>query len=104
MMALAAIDRLYNVADDLPVPRLVALLAHAAGLITVDSGPAHVAAAVGCPLVVLFGKASVSLYRPWGTGADVRVLEGQVGGEADMRGIGVRAVVSAWDQLKLRSR
>jgi heptosyltransferase-2/heptosyltransferase-3 len=102
IMAQAAIAGIYNLADDLTVPRLVALLAHAQGLITVDSGPAHVAAAVGCPLVVLFGKASVSLYRPWGTGAEVRVLEGQVGGEASMLGIGVREVLAAWDELKLR--
>jgi hypothetical protein len=37
--ALADIAGLYNAADDLPIPRLVALLARAAGLITVDSGP-----------------------------------------------------------------
>jgi heptosyltransferase-2/heptosyltransferase-3 len=104
IIALAGIDRIHNLADDLPVPRLVALLAQAEGLITVDSGPAHAAAAVGCPLVVLFGKASISLYRPWGTaGADVKVLAGQVAGEADILGIEVRDVVAAWDALKLRS-
>jgi heptosyltransferase-2/heptosyltransferase-3 len=102
--ALAGVDRLHNAADDLPVPRLVALLAHAAGLITVDSGPAHVAAAVGCPQVVLFGKASTSLYRPWGTaGADVKVLTGQVDGEANMLGIETGDVTAAWDSLALRT-
>jgi heptosyltransferase-2/heptosyltransferase-3 len=104
IIALAGIDRIYNLADDLPVPRLVALLAHVQGLITVDSGPAHAAAAVGCPLVVLFGKASVALYRPWGkAGADVKVLEGRVGGEPDMLGIEVRDVAAAWDGLTLRA-
>ncbi|MDB6083961.1 MAG: rfaQ [Gammaproteobacteria bacterium] len=103
--ALADIDRLHNAADDLPITRLVALLARAQGLITVDSGPAHAAAAVGCPQVVLFGKASTSLYRPWGMdGADVKVLTGQVGGEADMRGIESGDVTAAWDTLKLRMR
>ena len=102
--AMAGVDRLYNAADDLPVPRLVALLAHAAGLITVDSGPAHVAAAVGCPQVVLFGKASTSLYRPWGAaGADVKVLTGRVGGEANMLGIETGDVTAAWDSLALRT-
>jgi heptosyltransferase-2/heptosyltransferase-3 len=104
LIALAGIDRIHNLADDLPVPRLVALLAHVQGLITVDSGPAHAAAAVGCPLVVLFGKASVSLYRPWGTaGAEVKVLTGQFGGEANMLGIDVRDVTAAWDALELRN-
>jgi len=103
VMALANIARLYNAADDLPIPRLVALLARAAGLITVDSGPAHAAAAVGCPLVVLFGKALPSLYRPWGTaGADVKVLCGHVAGEPDMLGIEARSVIAAWSELKLR--
>jgi heptosyltransferase-2/heptosyltransferase-3 len=102
--ALAGIDRLYNLADDLPVPRLVALLARAAALISVDSGPAHAAAAVGCPQVVLFGKASTSLYRPWGrAGSDVKVLTGRVGGEASMLGIETAEVIAAWDGLRLRS-
>jgi ADP-heptose:LPS heptosyltransferase len=101
--ALANIARLYNAADDLPIARLVALLARAAGLITVDSGPAHAAAAVGCPLVVLFGKALPSLYRPWGTaGADVKVLCGEVAGQPDMLGIEARSVAEAWSGLKLR--
>jgi heptosyltransferase-2/heptosyltransferase-3 len=103
--ALANIARLYNAADDLPIPRLVALLARAAGLITVDSGPAHAAAAVGCPLVVLFGKALPSLYRPWGTaGADVKVLCGRLAGEPDMLGIELPSVIAAWSSLKLRDR
>lgn len=103
--ALAGIDRLCNAADDLPITRLVALLACAQGLITVDSGPAHAAAAVGCPQVVLFGKASTSLYRPWGmAGAEVKVLTGQVGGEASMLGIGTSEVIAAWDTLKLRTK
>jgi len=103
--ALANIARLYNAADDLPIPRLVALLARADGLITVDSGPAHAAAAVGCPLVVLFGKALPSLYRPRGTaGADVKLLCGQVGGEPDMLGIESRSVIAAWSSLRLREQ
>ena len=104
IMACAGVDGLYNAADDLPMPRLVALLAHAQGLVTVDSGPAHAGAAVGCPQVVLFGKASTSLYRPWGTaGADVKVLTGQVNGEANMLGIDARDVMAAWDALELRA-
>jgi heptosyltransferase-2/heptosyltransferase-3 len=103
--ALANIAGLFNVADDLPIPRLVALLARGAGLITVDSGPAHAAAAVGCPLVVLFGKALPSLYRPRGiAGADVRVLCGQIAGEPDMLGIEPRSVIEAWSSLRLRAR
>jgi len=100
----AGAQRLYNVADDLPVPRLIALLERGDGLITVDSGPAHAAAAVGCPQVVLFGKALPSLYRPWGSaGADVKVLCGQIDGTPDMLGIAVESVIDAWSGLRLRT-
>ena len=102
--ALAGISGLHNVADDLPIPRLVSLLDHARGLVTVDSGPAHAAAAVGCPQVVLFGRALPSLYRPWGAaGADVRLLTGIVAGEPSMLGIDAGSVIAAWSALKLRN-
>ncbi len=104
ILALAGIDRVCNAAGDLPIPRLVALLAQVRGLISVDSGPAHAAAAVGCPQVVLFGKASTSLYRPWGAaGAPVTVLTGHQRGEPSMLGIGVRDAIAAWDALDLRT-
>ena len=103
LISLAGIGGLHNVADDLPVPRLVALLDRAEGLVTVDSGPAHAAAAVGCPQVVLFGKALPSLYRPWGVaGADVQLLTGQVNGEPSMLGIETSSVIAAWSKLNLR--
>jgi len=63
-----------------------------------------VAAAVAVPQVVLFGKASTSLYRPWGAaGADVRVLTGQVDGEPSMLGIQVEAVTAAWIPWRCRT-
>ncbi|HXI48141.1 MAG TPA: glycosyltransferase family 9 protein [Steroidobacteraceae bacterium] len=103
LATLADIRGLHNVADDLPIPRLLALLERADGLLTVDSGPAHAAAAVGCPQVVLFGKALPSLYRPWGAaGADVQLLRGEIAGEATMLGIEAGKVIDAWSRLKLR--
>jgi heptosyltransferase-2/heptosyltransferase-3 len=103
LASLADIRGLHNVADDLPIPRLLALLERADGLLTVDSGPAHAAAAVGCPQVVLFGKALPSLYRPWGAaGADVQLLRGEIAGEATMLGIEAGKVIDAWSRLELR--
>jgi heptosyltransferase-2/heptosyltransferase-3 len=100
--ALAGVGRLFNAADDLPVPRLIALLERGVGLITVDSGPAHAAAAVGCPQVTLFGKALPSLYRPWGSaGAGVEVLRGEIEGQPSMLGIDTQAVIAAWRRLRL---
>jgi ADP-heptose:LPS heptosyltransferase len=103
LASLADIHGLHNVADDLPIPRLLALLDRADGLLTVDSGPAHAAAAVGCPQVVLFGKALPSLYRPWGTaGAEVQLLRAEVAGEPTMLGVDAASVIDAWSRLKLR--
>jgi ADP-heptose:LPS heptosyltransferase len=103
LASMTDIPGLHNVADDLPIPRLVALLERADGLLTVDSGPAHAAAAVGCPQVVLFGKALTSLYRPWGVaGADVQLLRAEVAGEPTMLGIEAAGVIDAWSRLKLR--
>ena len=102
--AQANITGLHNAADDLPIPHLIAMLERAVGLITVDSGPAHAAAAVGCPQVVLFGRAPPWLYRPWGTaGAQVQVLRGEIDGEPNMLGIETRSVIAAWTNLKLRA-
>jgi ADP-heptose:LPS heptosyltransferase len=104
LIAAARIPDVCNAADDLPIPRLVALLSRAAGLVTVDSGPAHAAAAVGCPMVVLFGRASPTLYRPLGTaGAQVQVLTGRIDGEPSMLGIAATEVIEAWSALRLRS-
>ena len=43
------------------------LLAGAAFFIGNDSGPAHIAAAFGRPVVVLFGSSNIDNWRPWRT-------------------------------------
>lgn len=96
IMREAAVGDVYNIAHELPIPRLLALAERAAGLVSVDSGPAHAAAAVGCPVVVLFGKADVALYSPRGPGAIVRCLSGSVDGEASIMGISPEQVLAAW--------
>ena len=103
IIRLTGVADVHNVADDLPVPRLLALLQHAESLLSVDSGPAHAAAAVGCPVADLFGRASVDEYRPWSaTGSDVKCLTGSLDGQQDIRGIHADTVLNAW--LNLRTR
>jgi heptosyltransferase I len=50
---------------------LPALLSRAALLITNDSGPMHIAAAVGTPLVAMFGPTSAVRTGPYGMGHSV---------------------------------
>jgi len=48
----------------LPLRRLFALCVAAHSMISVDTGPAHAAAAVGLPLVVLFGASPARVWKP----------------------------------------
>jgi ADP-heptose:LPS heptosyltransferase len=96
VLQLAGIDNAYNIAHDLPLPRLMALAERAYGMISVDTGPAHLAAAVGCSVVVLFGKANPEVYAPRGPNARVTCLTGVHDGEQSMLGITPEQVLSAW--------
>lgn len=51
--------------SSLRIGELTALIADSGLFIGNDSGPAHIAAAVQTPLVVLFGPASAVRWRPW---------------------------------------
>ena len=56
---------------------LTSLLSGATLFVGNDSGPAHVAAALGVPCVVLFGSSDSAAWRPWKTAS--RVVETQWG-------------------------
>ena len=63
-----------NLAGRTGPPELTALLARARALVTNDSGPAHVASAVGTPVVAVFGSTVPAFgYTPWG--ARNRIVE-----------------------------
>lgn len=57
--------------SNLSIGELVAVIAEAKLFVGNDSGPAHIAAAVKTPLVVLFGPASAQRWRPWRAPAEV---------------------------------
>jgi len=61
---------LINLVGRLSLNQLATLLAHSRVVVSNDSGPAHLAAAVGTPAVVLFGTkdpaAAPRRWRPWG--------------------------------------
>lgn len=91
--------RVHNVSRDLPLPRLLALQERAVGMISVDTGPAHTAAALDCPLVVLFGTEDPSMYLPRSVSSPVVCVRGFDSGVASMRAISVNNVLQAWTSL-----
>jgi heptosyltransferase III len=50
-----------------PLTEIKDLLANATLFLGNDSGPAHMAAAFGLPVVVIFGASNVDVWRPWKT-------------------------------------
>ena len=57
-------QRVVNLAGKSDIGELIALLAHADVMVTNDSGPMHIAAAVGTSIVALFGPETPLLYGP----------------------------------------
>jgi lipopolysaccharide heptosyltransferase II len=57
-------SRVVNSAGRIDIPELVALLSHAAVVVSNDSGPLHLAAAAGAPTAALFGPETPALYGP----------------------------------------
>ncbi len=87
--------------DELPIPRLLALQELAHSMISVDTGPAHAAAAMGCPLVVMFARIDPQLYAPTPTTAAVRLVTPEPP-DAPMTRIAPETVVAAWRALPPR--
>jgi ADP-heptose:LPS heptosyltransferase len=54
--------------EKLDIPQLASAFARLSVLVSNDTGPAHVAAAVGTPVVVLVGRAGPNGYEPVGRG------------------------------------
>jgi len=53
--------------DSLDLRELIALLARAELFVGNDSGPTHIAAALACPTVVIFGASNPVTWAPWQT-------------------------------------
>jgi heptosyltransferase III len=66
--------RVASLAGRTSLPELAALLAEATVVVGPDSGPLHLAVAVGTPTVHLFGPASAARFGPWGPAGKHRVV------------------------------
>ena len=98
ILSLANVRHADNVVHELSVAKLIGLSELATGLVSVDTGPAHLAAAVGCSVVTLFGTAEPFMYAPRGRKAVVVCLVGEREGVRSMLYIEPSEVLGAWRQ------
>jgi ADP-heptose:LPS heptosyltransferase len=89
-------------AAELPLPRLLALCERAHSMISVDTGPAHAAAALSLPLVVLFGAHSQAEWLPRSPSGSAVVGVGGPPHSSRLDQISVPTVLEAWRGLELR--
>jgi heptosyltransferase-2/heptosyltransferase-3 len=96
--------RLVNAAAlDLSLPRLLGLAARAHSMVSVDTGPAHVAAAMDCPLVVLYGQFGWGRWKPRAPQAGVITLGPRLPTpDAKVMDLSAAQVLDAWRQLPAR--
>ena len=88
--------RRYRVVAGAPLSEVKSLLAGASLFVGNDSGPAHMAAAFGVPLVVLFGRLDHQvIWAPWRAAA-ARTLASAEG----IAGIKIEKVIEAIEELE----
>jgi ADP-heptose:LPS heptosyltransferase len=73
------------------------LIAGASLFLGNDSGPAHMAAAFGVPVVVIFGSSDPVVWAPWRTPAEV------IQGSGGIQAVSVREVKDALERLRVRA-
>lgn len=84
----------FQVLRNAPLSTLKSLLSGAALFIGNDSGPAHIAAAFGIPVVVLFGPSDPVTWAPWRTESRVLTSRGSI------ENIAVEQVTAAAEVLR----
>lgn len=94
-----------NVAAMQPtLQRVVGLTARAHSMISVDTGPAHIAGAMDCPLVVMYGEAGWQRWKPRSPSGNVLVLGPRaLTFGAAVTSLGVDEVLQAWRALRPRT-
>ena len=79
-----------------PLSEIKSLLAGAVLFAGNDSGPAHMAAAFGIPVVVVFGSSDPVVWGPWRTQAEVLTGDG-------IASVEVRQFLEALERLRVRA-
>lgn len=84
----------YRCITGAPLCETMSLIAGASVFIGNDSGPAHIAAGFGIPVVVLFGSSDPVIWAPWQTPS-------QVIARSPIENIGVDEVISSVEHLQV---
>ena len=87
----------FRIYQGVPLDQVKSLVAGAQLFIGNDSGPAHIAAAFGVPVVVLFGPSDPVHWAPWRTEGHVLTSPDSIGR------ISVEEVVAAAEALRVRA-
>jgi hypothetical protein len=97
---IAAAAQLSAVATaELPLSRLLALCARAHSMISVDTGPAHAAAALSLPLVVMFGAHTQQEWLPRSPTGSAVIGVGGPPHSTRLDQIAMETVLAAWSVL-----
>jgi ADP-heptose:LPS heptosyltransferase len=80
-----------------PLAKVKSLLAGASFFIGNDSGPAHMAAAFGLPVVVIFGDSNPAIWGPWRTASEVVTAPGGIAQ------VEIPQVLSALERLRVHA-
>jgi ADP-heptose:LPS heptosyltransferase len=80
-----------------PLKEALKLIASAALFVGNDSGPAHMAAAFGVPVVVIFGESDPAIWGPWRTAGDA------LSSPEGIAGVQVSQVIDALQRLRVNA-
>jgi heptosyltransferase-3 len=89
--------RAFRTLADAPLSETKRLLSMASLFVGNDSGPAHMAAAFGLPVVVIFGASDPAIWGPWRTASEV------VTGPGDIADIETAQVLDALTRLRVHA-
>lgn len=87
----------FRVWRNAPLADVKNLLSRACLFVGNDSGPAHIAAAFGVPMVVLFGASDPVVWAPWRTESQVLTAPGGI------RDISIGDAIAAIETLKVKT-
>jgi heptosyltransferase-3 len=78
-----------------PLSEIKSLMAGASLFVGNDSGPAHMAAALGVPVVVIFGSSDPVVWAPWKTASETIVARGAI------ESVSLEEVLSAIERVRV---